>query len=66
MDWIKIEDETPKDVLGSYICCLKNRSVKELHYSSMGNVWWSMLVDDGWQDNNPVTHWMPLPKAPTK
>lgn len=62
--WVSVKDELPEDY-SSVIGCLKNKSVSYYNYSkSVG--FFSLIVKDGWQEKNPVTHWMPLPEPPNQ
>ena len=66
--WISVEERLPKPELkdqqrGFYLVTLSNGVVKELMYEFRH--YDNMMFDVGWHDTAfPVTHWMPLPKAP--
>lgn len=68
MRWIPVEERLPKPELkdqqrGFYLVTLSNGVVKELMYEFRH--YDNMMFDVGWHDTAfPVTHWMPLPKAP--
>ncbi len=65
MEWINVKDRVPEGILGSYIACLKNKSVMELAYSDMSRRWWSLSSGDV-IFANPVTHWMEFPEPPNQ
>lgn len=56
---------TPKEIMGTYIVCLKNDAVMEFNYSNLNNDvrWWKIGVGDEHNDN-PVKFWKLLPKPP--
>ena len=68
MRWIPVEERLPKPEFkdqqrGFYLVTLSNGVVKELIYEFRH--YDNMMYDVGWHDTAfPVTHWMPLPKAP--
>ena len=68
MRWIPVEERLPKPEFkdqqrGFYLVTLSNGVVKELIYEFRH--YDNMMFDVGWHDTAfPVTHWMPLPKAP--
>ena len=68
MRWIPVEERLPKPEFkdqqrGFYLVTLSNGVVKELIYEFRH--YDNMIFDVGWHDTAfPVTHWMPLPKAP--
>lgn len=55
----------PRNVMGTFIVCLKNGSVMEMNYSNInGDIrWWKIGVGDESKEN-PVMFWRPSPKAP--
>ncbi len=60
-DWISVEDRLPEPGT-TCIVCLANKAVIECERSVLPH-WFKVgiaqIVDD-----NPVTHWMPMPEPP--
>lgn len=60
--WISVEDELPK--IGKDVLVLREDGEMQVahQYNETIARWWSV---DGFPLKNNVTHWMPLPQAPT-
>lgn len=63
--WISVEDKLPEDVIFNCLVCLDNNAIFEAIYSSVTKRFWSITHGEFINDN-PVTHWMPLPNPPKK
>lgn len=60
--WISVEDELPK--IGKDVLVLREDGEMQVahQYNETIARWWSV---DGFPLKNNVTHWMPLPQAPS-
>lgn len=60
--WISVEDRLP-ETLQSVLCVLKNDAVFQLTYGELSG-FFDPIYGKQVSNNNPVTHWQPLPSAP--
>ena len=66
MEWISVKDRLPQEKLFNGLVCLENDAVLEAHYSNLSTKGFWSLLHGQFREDNKVTHWMPLPKPPTK
>jgi Protein of unknown function (DUF551) len=59
--WVKCEDALPEDITSLYVSCLVYTSFNERDVCMFNQATFQWNIDEG-----KVTHWMPLPQAPTK
>ena len=61
-NWISVEDELPK--IGKDVLVLREDGEMQVahQYNEEITRWWSV---DGFPLKNNITHWMPLPQAPS-
>ena len=64
MEWIDVNKRLP-DSEGRYIVCTKNITGWQplKHNIFISEYMFNDFIYMGWE-NNPVTHWMPLPEPP--
>jgi hypothetical protein len=64
-DWISVDQKLP-EVAGEYIVYPGWFGKPYFHsFMKYDNSWHHSSVSAGWQ-SAPVTHWMPIPAAPTE
>lgn len=61
--WIPVSERLPEKY-GEYIACLKNKKVTELTFSNVNEPHWFKIGVGYEAQENPVTHWQPLPSPP--
>ena len=63
MKWISVKDELPK--IDCYLIGSNGDYVSELFYHSRTDLWMEVNSKNS-EPFDDITHWMPLPKPPTK